>query len=184
MFGTGIVLFIIACMKKKLKNKIHKKIKSKEDKKMKTLKLAIAFLTLVFFSNMASAQRSDGSTSEYIDVDNVQSVSGEITDVNHPIAKMKGDDGNEYEIHMGPFWYWNDNGYKLEHQVRAQIRGEVKQVQGRYEFYPWEITQNGKTMTFADDNGVPKWSKKKGKGYGKGKGYNGRGKGKCRNWND
>jgi hypothetical protein len=153
---------------------------------MKTLKLALALLTLVFFSNIASAQRSDGKTSEYIDIDNVQTVSGEITDVSQPIAKMKGDDGNEYEIHMGPFWYWNDNGYKLQHQVRAQVRGEVKQNQGRYEFYPWEIVQDGKTMTFADDNGVPKWSKKKGKGpgNGNGKGYNGRGKGKCRNGNN
>lgn len=151
---------------------------------MKTLKITLAFLILVLFSNIASAQRSDGKTSEYIDADNVQTISGEITDVNHPIAKMKGDDGNEYEIHMGPFWYWDDNGYKLQHQVRAQVRGEVKQVQGRYEFYPWEITQNGKSMTFADDNGVPKWSKKKGKGPGNGKGYHGHGKGKCRSGNN
>jgi len=152
------------------------------DEKMKTLKITLAFLTLLFFSNTATAQRSDG-TSEYTDVDNVQTVSGEITEVDHPIAKMKGDDGNEYQIHMGPYWYWNENGFKLQHQVRAQIRGEVKQVQGRYEFYPWEIVQDGKTMTFADDNGVPKWSKKKGNGPGKGKGYNGRGKGNCKGWN-
>ena len=69
-------------------------------KKMKTLKITLAFLTLLFFSNIATAQRSDG-TSEYNDVDNVLTVSGEITEVNHPIAKMKGDDGNEYQIHMG-----------------------------------------------------------------------------------
>ncbi len=153
---------------------------------MKTLKLIIAIFTLLFLANSAPAQRSDGTTSEAFDVDNVQTVSGDITEVNHPIAKMKGDDGKEYEIHMGPFWYWDDNGYKLQHQVRAQIKGEVKEVQGRYEFYPWEITQDGKTMTFADDNGVPKWSKGngKGKGYGRGKGYNGQGKGKCKNWNN
>ena len=153
---------------------------------MKTLKLILAVFTLLFIANTAPAQRSDGTTSEAYDVDNVQTVSGDITEVNHPIAKMKGDDGNEYEIHMGPFWYWNDNGYELKHQVRAQVRGEVKQVQGRYEFYPWEIVQDGKTMTFADDNGVPKWSKGngKGKGYGHGKGNNGQGKGKCKNWNN
>jgi hypothetical protein len=165
------------------KNKIENQ--NKGDEKMKTLKLALAFLTLLFFSNIASAQRSDQTTSEAYDVDNVQTVSGEITEVNHPIAKMKGDDGNEYEIHMGPFWYWDQNQYKLQHQVRAQVKGEVKQVQGRYEFYPWEITQEGKTMTFADDNGVPKWSKGKGMrhGNGYGKGY-GRGKGKCKRWNN
>jgi hypothetical protein len=56
----------------------------------------------------------------------------------------------------------------------------VKEVQGKYEFYPWEIVQDGKTMTFADDNGVPNWSKGKGygKGNGKGRGY-GRGRGNC-----
>jgi hypothetical protein len=147
---------------------------------MKTLKSALVLTVVFLMAGFAYSQRSDGTTSEYIDVDNVQTVEGEITDVNHPIAKMKGDDGKEYEVHMGPFWYWDENQYKLQHNVRARIKGEVKEVQGRYEFYPWEIVQDGKTMTFADDKGVPSWSKGKGKGKGngKGKGY-GKGRGNC-----
>jgi len=147
---------------------------------MKTLESTLIAVIVLLLGGLTYAQRSDGTASEYIDVDNVQTIEGEITDVNHPIAKMKGDDGKEYDVHMGPFWYWDQNQYKLQHKVRARIKGEVKEVQGQYEFYPWEIVQDGKTMTFADDNGVPNWSKGKGNGNGngKGKGY-GKGRGNC-----
>ncbi|MDI6780477.1 MAG: hypothetical protein QME25_09920 [Bacteroidota bacterium] len=61
-------------------------------------------------------------------------------------------------VHMGPQWYWEREKYQIKHNVKAQIKGEVKEVQGRYEFYPWEIVQDGKTMSFAGPDRKPNWS--------------------------
>lgn len=149
---------------------------------MKTLKSIIALIFLFSLTVSSFAQRSDDK-SENWDVDNVITLSGNFTSVTHPIATFKGDDGNEYEVHMGPIWFWNENGYELKANNSAQIKGEVKQVQNRYELYPWKITQDNSTIDITDENSVPKWSKgNKGKnfkgnknrdGNKKGRGYNG-----------
>jgi hypothetical protein len=106
----------------------------------------------------------------------VQTISGTITSVDHPIAKMKSDDGSEYTIYMGPYWFWRDNGYSLQTNANVQVKGEVK----GNDLYPWEIIQDGKTMTFTDSQGIPKWSNGKCK-YRDGSGY-GRGNRDCPRW--
>ncbi len=104
----------------------------------------------------------------------VQTISGTVTDNVRPCGTLKGDDGSEYTIHLGPIWYWEDNNYELKLSA-VQIKGEVS---GK-DIYPYEIIQDGKTMVFTDDKGVPKWNKDgKGRGYGKGYGR-GNGRGNC-----
>ena len=95
-------------------------------------------------------------------------ITGNITEVNHPIAKFKSDDGTIYEIHMGPYWYWLNNGYKLNNET-AVVKGEVKSVNGVNELFPVEITQNGNSIKLTDKDGIPLWAGQKnnnGKGYG------------------
>lgn len=133
------------------------------------------FLTviLVLIASITFAQRSDNQ-GEYYDVDDVKTVSGEFTSTDRPDAKFKSDDGTEYILHLGPYWYWQDNNYEVTTYTATEIKGEVKQVNGQYELYPWTIEQSGNSMYFADDNGVPKWSKGKGKrGNRNGKGNRG-----------
>ncbi len=135
---------------------------------MKTLFLVI--LTALLIPSLLFAQIEGRSTqgSEKRDVDNVQTLKGTITEVKHPYATFKAEDGTEYRVHLGPMWYWEREKFQLRHNVQAQIKGEVKQVQGRYEFYPWEITQDGKQISLADPDGKPKWSGgKEGKRSGK-----------------
>lgn len=113
--------------------------------------------------------------SEKLDADKVQTMKGTITEVKHPYATFKSEEGKEYRVHMGPQWYWEREKYQLKHNVKAQIKGEVKQVEGKFEFYPWEIVQDGKSMNFADETGKPKWSSERGKGMrGKSKSGGGR----------
>jgi len=100
----------------------------------------------------------------------VQTISGTVTDNVRPCGKLTGEDGSEYTIHLGPIWYWEDNNYELK-LSSVQIKGEVS---GK-DIYPYEIVQDGKTMVFTDDKGIPKWNKD-GKGRGYGKGY---GRGNC-----
>lgn len=140
---------------------------------MKLLKLrSLSLLTIiliVLISGYSFTKRNS----------DVQTISGTITNVNHPIATLKTDDGKEYTIHMGPYWFWNDNNYSLSTNTVAEIKGEVNGT----DIYPWTILQNSKTMTFTDDKGTPKWGNgncpyRDGSGKGRGNG-NGWGRGKC-----
>lgn len=118
-------------------------------------------IVLMLMSSVLFAQRT--TTTDPI------TVTGSITEVKHPIAKFKADDGTVYEIHMGPYRYWLNNGITLNNES-ATIKGEVKTVNGVNELYPNEITQNSKTIKLADENGVPYWAGNKGKN-GNGKGW-------------
>ena len=110
---------------------------------------------------------------------------GNITEVNHPVAKFLGSDGTAYQIMMGPYWFWADKGYKLLLES-ATIKGELSVNNGINTIYPYEITQNGTTIKLKDDKGISLWSGNKGNGNGKGNCWrngngngNGRGKGNC-----
>jgi hypothetical protein len=140
---------------------------------MKSIK-AIALIIAIFTAAFVYAQRSDG-TGERWDKDNVQTISGTITDIDRPLSSLQADDGTLYKIHMGPYWYWQENKYELKKDVKAVIKAEVK----GNELYPWEIEQDGNKMYFADDNGVPKWSNGNGNCCRHRNGYNGKGKGNC-----
>ncbi len=139
-------------------------------KKIKNIILSISLLLLIGFLVKASYS---------VSANDVQTITGTITSVDHPIAVLKTDDGKEYTIHMGPYWFWNENNYSLSTNISVEIKGEVKST----DIYPWTILQNGKSMTFTDDKGTPKWGNGKcqyrdGSGKGRGNG-NGRGDGKC-----
>lgn len=118
-------------------------------------------IVLMLMSSVLFAQRN--TTTDPI------TVTGSITEVNHPIANFKSDDGTIYQIHMGPYRYWLNNGYTLNNET-ATIKGEVKTVDGVKQLYPNEVIQNGKTIKLADENGVPLWAGNKGNN-GNGKGY-------------
>ena len=143
---------------------------------MKTTLIVSA--VLILFASLTFAQRSDNQR-EYNDVDDVKTVSGEFTSTVRPDAKFSSDDGTEYIVRLGPYWYWEQNRYEVTTNTQTKIKGEVKQINGQYELYPWTIDQSSKSMYFADDNGVPKWSNGKGKrGNRNGKGNRGN-RGNC-----
>ncbi len=100
---------------------------------------------------------------------NVKTMSGTITDSQRPYGSFKSNDGTEYVLHFGPIWYWNKNNFEISNGS-ATIKGNVTESNGKYDLYPFEISQNGKNMVFTDDNGVPKWSGN-GKGWRNGRGY-------------
>ncbi len=144
---------------------------------MKTRIILVAIVISLLLPNLVYVQTDGRATqgSEKRDVDDVKTLKGTITEVKHPYATFKSEDGKEYHVHMGPQWYWEREKYQLKHNVKAQIKGEVKQVEGKFEFYPWEIVQDGKSMNFADETGKPKWSSERGKGMrGKSKSGSGR----------
>lgn len=136
------------------------------------VKLILTML-IMFIATSVFAQRT-------LNPDNIKTITGTITSVDHPIAKFKADDGTEYDLRMGPYWYWQNNKYTLTN-TSATVKGEVKTVNGNNEIYPSEIEQSGSTIKLTDDKGLPLWSKG-GKGWNKG---NGKGwkKGNGKGWN-
>jgi hypothetical protein len=148
--------------------------------KIKTL---TAFVILLLITNYTFAQKGNRIWGN----DNVQTISGTVTDNTRPSGFIKAEDGKIYKIHMGPLWYWNQNDFALA-LTTATIKGNVKESNGEYDIFPYTITQNGKAMTLADENGIPKWSQGNGNGrgncWGKGNGNgrgNGWGRGNCGN---
>lgn len=118
-----------------------------------TIVVALLSATLAF----AQQGRSQGA-SERSDKDEVKTITGIVTKVDHPYATLKAEDGKEYQIHMGPLWYWQREKLELKPNVKAQIKGEVEEVKNVYHVYLWEIIQDGKTMALADEDGMPNWA--------------------------
>jgi hypothetical protein len=153
-----------------------KKLNNKGDTKMK--KQLILTLLVMFIAASVFAQRT-------LNPDNIKTISGTITSIEHPVAKFKADDGTEYDLRMGPYRYWQNNNYSLT-TTDATVKGEVNIKNGVNEIYPSEIEQSGSTIKLTNDKGFPLWSKGgkawnkgNGKGWkkGNGKGWN---KGQCR----
>jgi hypothetical protein len=156
------------------------KLPTKRSKKTMNTNLTIRTLIgLVLITSVAIAQQGRSKVAtERFDTDDVKTISGTITTVNHPIAILKGEDGKEYSVHMGPYWFWEREEYSLKKGEKTQVKGEIEDVKGTMHLYPWQIVQDGKTMKLADDDGVPEWSGNKngrGRGHGVGIGKHGRG---------
>jgi hypothetical protein len=115
---------------------------------MKNLILLVVFLVTGF--SVASAQNS------------VTTISGNVTEVNHPVALFNSDDGSVYKMFLGPYWFWKNSGYSL-----LLERSTVKGVIDGKTIHPYEITQNGNTIKLKDENGIAVWG---GKSNGKGRG--------------
>lgn len=131
-----------------------------------TLSLAAVFVT---FSQQGRSQ----GTSEEFDIDDVKTISGTITNVDHPRATLKAADGKEYEIHLGPYWFWQRHQYALEKGAKVEAKGETEDVKGTMQIYPWQIREGKNVITLANDDGVPEWAGRRnsrGGTYGWGKG--------------
>lgn len=136
------------------------------------MKKLILVMLLVLTASFTYAQNATNRWGN----DNVQTISGTITDNARPNILMKASDGTTYRVHLGPVWFWKDNGFTLN-TGDVTIKGNVKNINNEMNIYPFTILQSGTTITLADDNGAPKWSPR---GNGKGNGY-GRGNCGCNN---
>ncbi len=98
----------------------------------------------------------------------IVTVKGEFTSITRPDVTLKDNSGTEYKIHLGPYWYWDDNGYSVSLSAETEIYGKL--ASGTNEIYAYTITQNGKTIKLVDDNNNPLWWNS-GKGRGDGNGW-------------
>ena len=140
---------------------------------LKSMILVFGGVALMATVALAQPGRSKG-TAERFDADEITTVAGTVIEVDRPFATLKGENGKEYKIHLGPVWFWDRRDYTLKKGMKAEVRGEVENVAGSLHLYPWEIKQDGNVMTLADEDGVPEWA---GGRSGQGQSYYSRGKG-------
>ena len=118
-------------------------------------------LMITLFASLSFAKSTNNECRQF-NSDDVMTLSGEFVDVDRPNAKFISEDGTEYFVHLGPYWYWQQNDYEVTTNMPAEIKGEVMRVDGQYELYPWVIIQDGVRMCFSDNQGIPNWSRGRG----------------------
>jgi hypothetical protein len=149
-----------------------------------TIIISLFLLNIAFAQTGRNIKNSDKTKNEVV------TVKGSVTSINHPVAVVKGDDGKNYELRLGPSWYWKQNNLDLKDKGNVEVKGELEKNNGNNYIYPYTIIQNGKTITLADNNGNPVWTggkkhngKSMGQMNGNGKG-NGNGNGSCGRMNN
>ena len=115
-------------------------------------------LIITLFASLSFAKISSNECRQF-NSDDVMTLNGEFINIDRPNAKFISEDGTVYIVHLGPYWYWQQNDYEVTINMPAEIKGEVMRVNGQYELYPWVIIQDGVRMCFSDDRGIPNWSR-------------------------
>jgi hypothetical protein len=145
-----------------------------------------AIIISLFAINIAFAQNGRNIKNTDKTKNEVVTIKGSVTSINHPVAVVKGDDGKSYELRLGPSWYWKQNNLDMKDKGNVEIKGELEKSNGKNFIYPYTINQDGKIITLADKDGKPLWAgngkhnNKKGNMHGNGnmKGNCGSGNGK------
>jgi hypothetical protein len=142
------------------------------------LVISLFVINIAFAQTGRNIKNSDKTKNEIV------TIKGSITSINHPVAVVRGDDGKNYELRLGPSWYWKQNNLNLKNKGAVEVKGELEKNNGKNSIYPYTIYQDGKTITLADKNGLPLWnlngsSKGRIQDNGMGKGNGSCGKGKC-----
>lgn len=121
------------------------------------------------------------------DEEKVVTLEGTIKDTERPIITMDVE-GKEYTLHVGPYWYWEEKGLKLEKDQKVTVTGMVEEYEDVPHVYPKTIKINDETVELTDKDGVPVWAGQRGgrgprfgKGcgdcdYGQGRGWQGHGR--------
>jgi hypothetical protein len=122
---------------------------------MRTMTVAAAAALLCAVPVMA--QRS-GAPGERRDVDDVITVSGTVTEVNRPFATLEAE-GKTYTVHLGPVWYWRQKGYELAARDRVTATGQVDLEGEQTHLCLHTLVRGDETYVFADEDGVPLWSR-------------------------
>lgn len=82
-------------------------------------------------------------------------VSGKIESTAFPMAVLKTSKGESYTLRLGPWWFWQDRGYKLSAGENVEVEG----FQSGDFIVPSVIKGAGKEIRLRDQNGYPLWGR-------------------------
>jgi hypothetical protein len=82
-------------------------------------------------------------------------VSGKIESVTFPMAVLKTSKGETYTLRLGPWWFWQDKGYKLSAGDSVEVEG----FQASGLIVPSVIRAPSGEIKLRDSNGYPLWGR-------------------------
>jgi hypothetical protein len=105
------------------------------------------------------------------DPNTVETDTGEVVSVQKivPMRRMSGglhfilkSDKGTISVHLGPVWFLEKEGIKIEPEDRVTVSGSRITFKGKPALIAAEIRKGEKTWKLRDVNGVPLWSRRKG----------------------
>ncbi len=116
---------------------------------MKRTVLLTGLLCTLLIASAAQARSRDG------DLERIR-IEGYVESIRGQIAYIEDDCGELYRVHLGPAWYWEDQGYRL----RSGIYVTIIAWQDRYDDYCYAGEIRGRNFTYdlCDSYGFPRWS--------------------------
>lgn len=91
------------------------------------------------------------------DKDKLTTLEGKIKDVYGQIVIVESD-GKDYITRLGPYWYWQEKGYKIEKDKSIKVTGMIVEVDGKQNIFPQKVVIDNKEIILSDENGIPVWA--------------------------
>ena len=131
--------------------------------------LAVAAL-LTWMPAPAAAQgpASAAGGKRVYDASTVETVRGEVLEVEHLPAKYKGGRSGGVHlqlktkketipVHLGPLWYVDKQGVEINKGDQVEVRGSRVKLGGETVIIAAEVKKSGATMKLRDQQGLPLW---------------------------
>ncbi|WP_456434483.1 hypothetical protein [Thermosulfuriphilus sp.] len=81
------------------------------------------------------------------------SIKGQVLEITPPVAKVQTDQGQSYNVRLGPVWFWRKNNYRLNVGDQVEIVGYR---QGNL-IFPQTIKVGDQEIRLRDARGLPLW---------------------------
>ena len=103
--------------------------------------------------NPATVETDEG---EVLSVEKVMPMKGMSHGVHFTLKSDKG----TVSVHLGPSWYIEKEGIKVQPKDRVTVSGSRITLDGKSVIIADEIRKGGKTWKLRDDKGIPLWRRK------------------------
>ncbi|MFP4099054.1 hypothetical protein [Coleofasciculus sp.] len=101
--------------------------------------------------------------------DSVETITGEVVSVDRFSSnrgrsqgmRMQMRTGDEtVSVHLGPAWYWQDQGITIEPNDRIQVQGSRVNMAGTPAMIAAQVQKGNQVLRLRNANGVPVWSRR------------------------
>ncbi|MEQ8465374.1 hypothetical protein [Coleofasciculus chthonoplastes] len=101
--------------------------------------------------------------------DSVETITGEVVSVDRFTSnrgrsqgmRMQMRTGNEtVSVHLGPAWYWQNQGMTIEPNDRIQVQGSRVNMAGNPAMIAAQVQKGNQVLRLRNENGVPVWSRR------------------------
>ncbi len=140
-----------------------------------TAAIAMAVLSLSVTSpswaqgGMGGGPGRRGGGGRMYDPKTVETVSGQVVTIEHVGGKggrgggygvhlVLKTDKEEVSVHLGPSWYLEKQGMKIETKDTIEVHGSRVTYQGQPAIIAATVKKGDQVLKLRDDNGVPAWA--------------------------